>query len=122
MPQNSDFNSDLVAFLRVAGLMDFFVFEHLDKQRSHYASFSESQFLSTFEISDLVYQQFVTYFIEASKLDAKALNVYKSPIKMLLKSAFSKQLFGDNSAAKVVSPIDPMLIKVMDIEAALIPN
>lgn len=122
VPKDLDFNNELVSFLRVAGLMDFFVFEHLDKQRTHYASFSQSQFLRTFQISDFVYQQFVTYFIEASKLDAKALNVYKSPIKMLLKSAFSKQLFGDNSAAKVVSPIDPMLIKVMDIEAALIPN
>ena len=122
VPQDVDFDNELVMFLKVAGLMDFFVFEHLDKQRSSYASVYESQFLSTFEISDLVYQEFVTYFIEASKLDTDALKVYKSTIKTLLKAAFSKQLFGDNTAAKVLNPIDPMLMKVMDLEGALISN
>ena len=50
------------------------------------------------------------------------MNLYKNALKILLKSAFAKQLFGDNTAAKVMSTFDPMLQKTTDIEAALISN
>ena len=41
-------------------------------------------------------------------------------IKILLKSAFAKQLFGDNTAAKVMSSFDPMLQKINDLEALIL--
>jgi len=37
-----------------------------------------------------------------------------------LKSAFAKQLFGDNTAAKVMSSFDPMLQKINDLEALIL--
>ena len=102
--------------------MDFFVFEHLDRQRMEYTSFSELEFLEGFEISDLIYEQFSMYFLETSQLDNRTIEPYKTTLKTLLKSAFAKQLFGDNTAAKVLNTTDPMLQKANNLEANLNSN
>ncbi len=120
VPYDASFNSDIIEFLKVSGFMDFFVFEHLDGQRDRYVSVSEAEFLSTFEVSKEIYQQFETYFSETTKLDKMKLNTQKKLIKILLKSAFAKQLFGDNTAAKVMGSFDPMLQKVNDLETLIL--
>ena len=122
VPYDPNFNSDVVEFLKISGLMDFFVFEHLDRQRMEYTSFSELEFLEAFEISDLIYEQFSMYFLETSQLDNRTIEPYKTTLKTLLKCAFAKQLFGDNTAAKVLSAIDPMLQKVNNLDANLNSN
>ena len=122
VPYDPNFNTDIIEFLKNTGVMDFFVFEQLDRQRAKYASFSESEFLDSFEISDLIYEQFSSYFSETSGLKNRAMDPYKSSIKTLLKCAFAKQLFGDHTAAKVLSTIDPMLQKVNGLETVLNSN
>ena len=120
VPYDENFNSNIVEFLKGSGLIDFFVFEHLDGQRDQYFSFSESEFLSTFEISKVIYQQFETHFSKTTRLDKTKLDTQEDFIKILLKSAFAKQLFGDNTAAKVMSSFDPMLQKINDLEALIL--
>ncbi len=120
VPYDANFNNDIVEFLKVSGVMGFFVFEYLDGQRDRYLSFSEAEFLSTFEISNEIYQEFVIYFSKTTKLETTQLNVLESSIKILLKSVFAKQLFGDNTAAKVLSTFDPMLQKVNDLETVIL--
>ncbi len=122
VPYDANFNNDIVEFLKVSGIMDFFVFEYLDGQRAQYTALSEAEFLSDFEISEDIYQQFISNFSERMSLKKEELHIYKNALKILLKSAFAKQLFGDNTAAKVMSTFDPMLQKTTDIEAALISN
>ena len=117
VPYDVNFNNDIVEFLKTTGVMDFFVFEHLDGQRAQYSELSEVEFSTSFEISEAIYQQFVAYFTETTKLENDAFDIYKSSIKTLLKSAFAKQLFGDNTAAKILSSFDPMLQKVNDLES-----
>ena len=122
VPYDANFNNDIVEYLKVSGMMDFFVFEYLDGQRAQYTSLSEAEFLSAFEISEDIYQQFISNFSERISLKNEEIHRYKNALKILLKSAFSKQLFGDNTAAKVMCTFDPMLQKTTDIEAALISN
>jgi len=119
VPYDVNFNNDIVEFLKTTGVMDFFVFEHLDGQRDQYSALYEAEFLSTFEISEAIYQQFVVYFSETTKLENDTFDIYKDSIKRLLKSAFAKQLFGDNTAAKILSSFDPMLQKVKDLESLI---
>jgi len=122
VPYDANFNNDIVEYLKVSGMMDFFVFEYLDGKRAQYTSLSEAEFLSAFEISEDIYQQFISNFSERISLKNEEIHLYKNTLKILLKSAFAKQLFGDNTAAKVMSTFDPMLQKTTDIEVALISN
>jgi carboxyl-terminal processing protease len=98
------------------------VFEYLDSKRAKYTSLSETEFLTTFEISEAIYQKFVSNFSDRMNMKNEEINPYKNAIEILLKSAFAKQLFGDNTAAKVLSTFDPMLQKTNDLEAVVISN
>ena len=93
VPYDPNFNTDIIEFLKNTGVMDFFVFEQLDRQRAKYTSFSESEFLDSFEISDLIYEQFSSYFSETSGLKNSAVHPYKSSIKNTLKMCICKTAF-----------------------------
>ena len=122
VPYDPNFNNDIVEFLKVSAIMDFFVFEYLDGQRDQYISLSETDFLNDFEISERIYQQFINSFSDRLKIKNAEMEPYKNGIKILLKSAFAKQLFGDNIAAKIMQTIDPVLQKTTDLAADLISN
>ena len=67
-------------------------------------------------------KKFETDFLKTTRLDKTKLDTQDDFIKILLKSAFAKQLFGDNTAAKVLSTFDPMLQTINELEAFLISN
>jgi carboxyl-terminal processing protease len=122
VPYDANFNNDIVEFLKVSGVVDFFVFEYLYRQHNQYTSLSEAEFLSSFEVSEAIYQQFISNLSETMNMKMEDTNLYTNAIKTLLKSAFGKQLFGDNTAAKVLSTFDPMLQTINELEAFLISN
>ena len=121
-PYDSIFNSNQFEFLKGTGVLDFFVFEQLDIQRSLYTGLSESQFLKEFELSDSLYQKFISYFKDLTDITVGETRAHKYALKVLLKSAYTKQLFGDTAAMKVLLEIDPALQKVIEIEASKIVN
>jgi carboxyl-terminal processing protease len=116
-PNDPIFNSTLFEFLKGTGVLDFFVFEQLDKHRGRYSSVPESQFLKEFEITDVIYQQFISYLRAFTDVEVTKAMSFEAPLKVLLKSAFTKQLFGDIAAAKVLLEIDPILNKVIELES-----
>jgi len=116
-PNDPIFNSTLFEFLKGTGVLDFFVFEQLDKHRGRYSSLPESQFLKEFEITDVIYQQFISYLRAFTDVEVTKAMSFEAPLKVLLKSAFTKQLFGDIAAAKVLLEIDPILNKVIELES-----
>ena len=122
LPYDAIFNSPLFELLKGTGVLDFFVFEQLDKQRSRYESLSKSQFLKEFELSDSLYQKFITYLKELTEITVSEKTTHEYALKVLLKSGFVKQLFGDSAAAEVISEIDPILQKVLEIESLEIVN
>lgn len=122
VPYDSNFNNDIVEFLKASALMDFFVYEYLDGQRAQYTSLSEIEFLKDFEISEAIYEQFMNSFIDQTAIKIDELDRYENTIKVLLKSAFAKQFFGDNTAAKIMQTIDPVLQKTTDTAADVISN
>ena len=116
-PYDSIFNSNQFEFLKGTGVLDFFVFEQLDKHRGRYKSVSESQFLKEFDISNEIYQQFLSYLNATADIEVPEGMSFEAALKVLLKSAFTKQLFGDSAAAKVLLKIDPILNKVIELES-----
>ena len=116
-PYDPVFNSTLFEFLKGTGVLDFFIFEQLDKHRGRYSAVPESQFLKEFEITDSIYQQFINYLRGSTDIEVTKAVSFEAPLKVLLKSAFTKQLFGDTAAAKVLLEIDPILNKVIELDS-----
>ncbi|MCL5245492.1 S41 family peptidase [Cellulophaga sp. 20_2_10] len=95
------------------GFMSYFIFEHLDKDRSKYNMFTREEFINGFKVDDNLFTDFISY--------AKKSNVnldfykYEISIKRFLKATLADQLFDANAYAKIKSKSDPMLRKVLEL-------
>lgn len=96
------------------GFLSFFIFEHLDKEREMYADYTKEEFIDYYKVDDYLFEKFVNYSLDRDlKMDFYD---YEASIKLYLKAALAEQLFDANAHAKIKSAIDPMLIKVRELD------
>ena len=96
-----------------SGYMGYFVFEHLDADRSLYKEYTEDLFILQVEIEDELVEEFIKY--------AKDRNItidfepYKEALKKHLKATIAEQLFGINAAGRVRNQDDNMIRRVLEL-------
>ncbi len=97
------------------GYLSYFIFEHLDQDRTRYDDYTQEEFINDFKVDDILFQNFVEYAISTRKLK---LNFYdfEDSVKLYLKAALANQLYGDNIYAKIKSTKDAMLHKVLELD------
>lgn len=96
------------------GWLSYFIFEHLDEDRSRYEQYTETEFVENFKADDILFQKFVDYSLSRNlKMDFYQ---YESSIKTYLKAALAEQLFGANVHAKIKSSEDAMLQEVLELD------
>ncbi|MBC6997409.1 S41 family peptidase [Cytophaga sp. FL35] len=96
------------------GWLSYFIFEHLDEDRSRYEQYTETEFVENFKADDILFQKFVDYSLSRNlKMDFYQ---YESSIKTYLKAALAEQLFGANLHAKIKSSEDAMLQEVLELD------
>ncbi len=91
----------------------YFAFEHLDKNRAIYASYSAEEFRDDFKVDDILFEEFIDYNNGRINIDFYA---FEDKIKLYLKSALAEQLFGANTSAKIKSLDDTMLQSVLRLD------
>ena len=107
--QNETFN-----FLRQRGFVNYFVFERLDKDRLAYSSFSKSDFINDFEVTDDVVLAFQDYI--KARINRKITFVaYQDEIKLYIKAALADQLFGNGSYNEIINQSDIMIEEVIKL-------
>ncbi|MFC4095958.1 S41 family peptidase [Euzebyella saccharophila] len=100
------------------GWLSYFIFEHLDEDRSRYEQYTEADFVENFKADDILFQKFVDYSLSRNlKMDFYQ---YESSIKTYLKAALAEQLFGANVHAKIKSSEDAMLQEVLELDNPLV--
>lgn len=106
--------SEIISFVSRSGFVNYFVFEHLDKQRKIYEAYNAETFLYNYEVS----QELFLEFIEYSRLNQSNLQFqdYEDMVKLHIKAAMADQLFGGDYFEKIISKNDPMIEKVLDLE------
>ena len=97
-----------------AGFISYFVFEHLDKDRTRYNHLSQEEFVNDFRVDDILFERFVDYSLNRGL----RLQFYdfEDSIKQYLKAALADQLFDPNIYAKIKSQEDTMLKKVIELD------
>lgn len=94
-----------------SGLLDYFVFETIDKNRLQYSELNEQQLLIKLEQKNYYktdYRAYIAqsgYLIQYTKLDAE--------IEIAIKEAFTKSLFGDAAFYKLKLKNDAMVQKAL---------
>lgn len=98
------------------GFLSFFVFEHLDEDRTRYSQYSKEEFVKDFRVDDILFEKFVDYSINRNL--KMSFYDYQTSIKLYLKAALAEQLFDANIHAKIKSSEDSMLVKVLELDNA----
>ncbi|NHF60452.1 S41 family peptidase [Flavobacteriaceae bacterium TP-CH-4] len=101
-----------------SGIFSYFIFGHLDSDRTRYNTYTRETFMGEFITDDILFEQFIDFCLRNSyKLDYYA---HEEKIKTYLKAALAEQLFDSNLYAKIKSEEDAMLQKVLDLDNPLV--
>ncbi|MBT8260731.1 MAG: S41 family peptidase [Flavobacteriaceae bacterium] len=108
VPIDLKMNNETVGRILASGIMNYFVFEFLDKDRRQFASFSEEDFINTYNVSDKTLQDFSDYLNERAR--HKIIFVaYNDEVKLYLKAILAEQLFGTEAYSRVLNTNNPMI-------------
>ena len=116
VPINTKMQNETVNRIMASGIMSYFVFENLDKDRHAYDNFTKEEFIKNFEVTDAVLQQFQEYLNERARYKIPFV-AYNNEIKLYLKATLAEQLFGNEAYVQVINSNDMMLDKVLEIAA-----
>ncbi|MBT8288722.1 MAG: S41 family peptidase [Bacteroidia bacterium] len=114
VPINLRMENETINRIRATGIMNYFIFEELDKDRSSYQDITKDQFISSFEISDEVVNKFQDYLNERARYNIPFV-AYNNEMKLYLKATLAEQLYGSAAAVQVLNTNDDMLSKVLEL-------
>ncbi len=115
VPKDTSIAHETLLYVARSGFMSYFVFEYLEKNRAYFKGMTFEDFRNNFLIDDKLAEKFVEYakFNEA-QID---LSGYTEELKRTLKANLAQQLYGPNEYEIIINETDPMIQKVMQLEA-----
>lgn len=115
VPKDTSIAHETLLYVARSGFMSYFVFEYLEKNRAYFKGMTFNDFRNNFLIDDKLAEKFVEYakFNEA-QID---LSGYTQELKRTLKANLAHQLYGPNEYEIIINETDPMIQKVMQLEA-----
>ena len=112
VPIDMSMENETLYFLINRGLINFFVFEEIEKMRSYYEEFSKEDFLNKFQVTDSMLINFQEYL--NARLRTKITFVaYKEEIKLYIKAFFAEQLFNQGSYQEIIGKSDIVIEEVL---------
>ncbi|GHC42949.1 S41 family peptidase [Ulvibacter litoralis] len=116
VPKDTSVENETIQYVSRSGFMSYFIFEYLDKHRTELDTVPFTEFASDFVVDEQLVKDFLEYsrFTEA-RLDLKR---YSEVLKKALKANIAQQLYGPNAFEYIMNQDDPMLLKVVSLEAA----
>jgi carboxyl-terminal processing protease len=112
VPLNTTTPSETLYYLRINQYISNFIFEELDKDRLIYEDISADDFVKNFEINADIIKKFQDYanMNESTNLQFKTNN---EQVKSLIKYELGQQVYGSNTAQKVLNKTDSMIEEVI---------
>ncbi len=118
VPKDTSVENETLQFVSRSGFMNHFIFEFLEKNRSWYKDLSFEDFISDYVVEDSLAIEFIKYArLNEARID---LSNHSESLKKALKANIGQQLFGPNAFEFILNQDDPMLLKVLELEAQLI--
>jgi carboxyl-terminal processing protease len=112
VPMDLSMENETLHFLINRGLINFFVFEEIEKDRSYFEQFTKDKFFNDFQIDDTMLANFQDYLNQ--RLRTKITFVaYKDEIKLYIKAFFAEQLFGQGSYHEILGSSDIVLEEIL---------
>ena len=114
VPIDNSMQNEILSYIRRKGVIGYFVFEELEKDRRLYDSISRQDFIDSFQIRDDLVFAFQDYLNvrTGSKITFVA---YHEEIKHYIKATFADQLYGGGAFEEVINQRDIMIDEVIKL-------
>lgn len=103
-----------ISYILGNGIMSYFVFEDLDKDRSPFKNMSQEEFKNTYQVSDNVLRRFTDYLNKRTRYKIKFV-AYNDEVKLYIKATLAEQLYGSEAYTQIVNTNDAMIAKVKQL-------
>ncbi|TDU43264.1 carboxyl-terminal processing protease [Gelidibacter sediminis] len=114
VPINPNTQNETLNFIKYSGLINYFVFEELDKDRRSYLNISKKDFIDNFIVSDDIVLRFQDY-LNSRQRDQVTFVAYHQEMKSLIKAALADQLYGSNASEEILNATDDMIEEVLKL-------
>lgn len=114
VPKDLNYEKESLIYMLRIGVIDRFIFEELERDRSYYNALTLEDFNENFEVTDNIVVDFIDY-LKKAEVDFSFRN-YKPLLKKYLKASIAEQLFGTNVKEKIINDDDKMIQKVLFLE------
>jgi len=97
-----------------SGMMSYFVFEDLDKDRTPYQNMSQEDFVNNYIVTDNDLERFTEYINRRTRYKITFV-AYREEVKLYIKATLAEQLYGTEAHMQVLNTNDAMLKKVREL-------
>lgn len=118
VPINKKMENGTINRILASGIMSYFVFENLDKNRTKFEGITQKEFIDSYQVSDQELEQFTNYLDRRTRYKITFV-AYAEEVKLYLKATLAEQLFGSEAYTQVVNTNDAMLDKVRTLKFGL---
>lgn len=118
VPINKKMENATINRILGSGIMSYFVFENLDKDREKFEGISQKEFVANYKVSDKELEDFTNYLDRRTRYKITFV-AYAEEVKLYLKATLAEQLFGSEAYMQVVNTNDAMLDKISEFKYGL---
>lgn len=117
VPIDTGRRNETINYIRRNGYISYFVFEELDRDREIYKDVAVDDFVDNFMVSDDIVLRFQDYINEREGSNITFV-AYHDEIRLLIKAALARQLYGDEVAEEIMNETDVMIEEVIMLSQA----
>jgi len=114
VPINKKMENGTINRIQASGIMRYFVFEDLDKNRTPFQNMTQEDFVSNYAVADADLDRFTEYLNRRTRYKITFV-AYKEEVKLHLKATLAEQLYGTEAHMQVLNSNDAMLEKVKEL-------
>ena len=112
VPVDTAMENETLTYLKRRGVIGYFVFETLEKNRAIFEVYKRQDFIDNFEVTDDLVIEFQDYL--NVRIGSKVTFVaYNEEVKQYIKAVLADQLFGEGALQEVLNQSDIMLEEVL---------
>lgn len=114
VPLDKKMNNETLTYIVGNGIMNFFMFEELDKDREAYEKLSLEELIQNYNVTDAIVDRFEEYVNLRTRYKI-TFAAYREEVKLYLKAALGEQLFNTDAYFKIVNSRDNMVEEVLKL-------
>src|SRR5690554_1583191 len=115
VPKDTSMENETIQYVSRSGFMSYFVFEYLEKNRNFFDAMEFEDFRAQFNVDETLTNEFIEY----AKFDEAHIDLsrYTEELQRTIKANIAQQLFGPSAQEIILNENDPMILKVLELEA-----